>query len=192
MPREILSHGNALIKRIRSLRDKKHRREEGLFLAEGLRILTEATETGGLPRYLVHAAVARAHPLVQRLTDATEAAGGEVIETSRDILHKLSGKENPQSVLGVYDIQTSSLAEVDRASAPIWFVAQSIRDPGNLGTLLRTGDAVGAGGVILVDDCCDPFSVEAVRARSEEHTSELQSLMRISYAVFCLKKKKHE
>src|SRR3546814_18742107 len=49
-------------------------------------------------------------------------------------------------------------------SAPIWFVAQSIRDPGNLGTLLRTGDAVGAGGVILVDDCCDPFSVEAVRA----------------------------
>src|SRR3546814_9550400 len=109
----------------------------------------------------------RAHPLVQRLTDATEAAGGEVIETSRDILHKLSGKENPQSVLGVYDIQTSSLAEVDRASAPIWFVAQSIRDPGNLGTLLRTGDAVGAGGVIL---------------RSEEHTSELQSLMRISYA----------
>src|SRR3546814_1363122 len=132
MPREILSHGNALIKRIRSLRDKKHRREEGLFLAEGLRILTEAAETGRLPRYLVHAADARAHPLVQRLTDATEAAGGEVIETSRDILHKLSGKENPQSVLGVYDIQT----------------------------------------------------------RSEEHTSELQSLMRISYAVFCLTKQK--
>src|SRR3546814_11636860 len=70
-----------------------------LFLAEGLRILTEAAETGRLPRYLVHAADARAHPLVQRLTDATEAAGGEVIETSRDILHKLSGKENPQSVL---------------------------------------------------------------------------------------------
>src|SRR3546814_5064740 len=164
MPREILSHGNALIKRIRSLRDKKHRREEGLFLAEGLRILTEAAETGRLPRYLVHAADARTHPLVRRVTDATEAAGGEVIETSRDILHKLSGKDNPQSVLGVYDIQTSSLADVDRASAPIWFVAQSMRDPDNLGTLLRTGDAVGAGGVILVDDCCDPFSVEAVRA----------------------------
>src|SRR3546814_9314806 len=108
-----------------------------------------------------------------------------------------------------------------------------MRDPGNLGTLLRTGDAVGAGGVILVDDCCDPFSVEAVRASmgalftqqvvqaswsdfiawlrtgeamligtslatdldyqhprsSEEHTSELQSLMRLSYAVFVLKTK---
>ena len=50
------------------------------------------------------------------------------------------------------------------ASAPIWLVAQALRDPGNLGTMLRTGDAVGAGGLILVDDCTDPFSVEAVRA----------------------------
>src|SRR3546814_17890052 len=92
MPREILSHGNALIKRVRSLRDKKHRREEGLFLAEGLRILTEAAETGRLPRYLVHAAAARTHPLVQRLTDATEAAGGEVHTTSRDSHQQLSAK----------------------------------------------------------------------------------------------------
>src|SRR3546814_11327117 len=130
MPREILSHGNALIKRIRSLRDKKHRREEGLFLAEGLRILTEAAETGRLPRYLVHAADARAHPLVQRLTDATEAAGGEVIETSRAILHKLSGMGTPQSVLGFSDLQTSSLAKVDRARAPTRFVAQLIRHTG--------------------------------------------------------------
>ncbi|MET0362969.1 MAG: RNA methyltransferase, partial [Sphingobium sp.] len=49
-------------------------------------------------------------------------------------------------------------------AAPIWFVAQAMRDPGNLGTLMRIGDAVGAGGVILVDDCVDPFSVETVRA----------------------------
>ena len=46
----------------------------------------------------------------------------------------------------------------------MWIVAQALRDPGNLGTILRTGDAVGAGGLILVDDCVDPFSVEAVRA----------------------------
>src|SRR5690606_8684178 len=53
---------------------------------------------------------------------------------------------------------------LDRDAAPIWLVAQSLRDPGNLGTMLRTGDAVGAGGLILIDDCADPFSVEAVRA----------------------------
>src|SRR4029079_18781908 len=52
----------------------------------------------------------------------------------------------------------------DRSTAPLWIVAQALRDPGNLGTILRTGDAAGAGGLILVDDSADPFSVEAVRA----------------------------
>lgn len=164
MPREILSHSNTLIKRIRSLREKKHRRQERMFLAEGLRILTEAADAGHRPRYLVYAADAAGHPLVRRLITLTEQGGGEAIETSRDILHKLSGKDNPQAVLGVYDEFTTPLSEIDRSSAAIWLVAQSLRDPGNLGTMLRTGDAVGAGGVILVDDCCDPFSVESVRA----------------------------
>src|SRR3546814_3835273 len=125
---------------------------------------------------------------------AMEAAGGDVIVTSPDILGKISGKDNPQALVGVYRDRLTPLQEIDRASADIWIVAQSLRDPGNLGTILRTGDAVGAGGLILVDDCVDPFSVEAVRAsmgalftqkivaRSEEHTSELQSLMRSSYA----------
>jgi len=49
-------------------------------------------------------------------------------------------------------------------AASLWIVAQALRDPGNIGTILRTGDAVGAGGLILIDDCADPFSVEAVRA----------------------------
>ena len=57
-----------------------------------------------------------------------------------------------------------TLAGIDRAAAPLWLVAQALRDPGNIGTILRTGDAVGAGGLILIDDSADPFSVEAVRA----------------------------
>ncbi len=102
--------------------------------------------------------------LTRRLVDQVEASGGEAIETDRDILAKLSGKENPQTVIGVYREFDTSLARIDRAVADIWIVAQSLRDPGNLGTILRTGDAVGAGGLILVDDCVDPFSVESVRA----------------------------
>ena len=164
MPRLITAFSNPLVKRVRSLREKRHRREEGLFLAEGLRILTEAREAGRIPRYIFFAAESAGHPLVQALVRATEAAGGEAIETDRDILHKLSGKDNPQTVLGVYDEFAVPLAEIDRTSAGIWIVAQSVRDPGNLGTILRTGDAVGAGGLILIDDCVDPFSVEAVRA----------------------------
>ena len=162
--RAITAFSNPLVKRVRSLRDKRHRRAEGMFLAEGLRILTEAREAGRLPRYLFVAADGKAHPLVQTLIAEVERSGGEAIETVPDILSKLSGKENPQAVVGVYDEFAVSLAELDRTMSPLWLVAERLRDPGNLGTILRTADAVGAGGLILVDDCVDPFSVEAVRA----------------------------
>ncbi|KQX20037.1 MULTISPECIES: TrmH family RNA methyltransferase [unclassified Sphingomonas] len=164
MPRQITAFSNPLIKRVRSLREKRHRRDEGLFLAEGLRILTEASESGTLPEFIFFARDGAQHPLAQALIEAVEANGGEAIETDRDILSKLSGKDNPQTVIGVYREFDTSLDRIDRDRAGIWIVAQSLRDPGNLGTILRTGDAVGAGGLILVDDCVDPFSVEAVRA----------------------------
>lgn len=162
MPRLVTAFSNPAIKAARQLRDKKHRRAAGLFLAEGLRILTEARESGVLPQTLFFSDAS--HPLLATLIEATEAAGGEAIETGPDILHKISGKDNPQTVLGVYRQFDTSLASLDRAAAPLWIVAQALRDPGNLGTILRTGDAVGAGGLILLDACADPFSVEAVRA----------------------------
>src|SRR3546814_3209923 len=111
-------------------------------------------------------------PRAKALAADTLAAGGEVIDTTPAILSKLSGKDNPQTVVGIYAEPQTTLADLERDAAPIWLVAERLRDPGNLGTMLRTGDAVGAGGL-----------------RSEEHTSELQSLMRNSYAVFCVKKK---
>lgn len=164
MPRQITAFSNPLIKRVRLLRDKRHRKDEGLFLAEGLRILTEAREAGRLPHYLFFAGDSGAHPLVQALVAATEAAGGEAIETNADILSKLSGKDNPGAVVGVYPEFAVPLTALDRSKAGIWLVAERLRDPGNLGTILRTGDAVGAGGLILLDEHVDPFSVEAVRA----------------------------
>ncbi|HEX5183887.1 MAG TPA: RNA methyltransferase [Allosphingosinicella sp.] len=163
MPRIVTAFSNPLVKQVRALRDKKNRRREGLFIAEGLRILTEARGTGRLPEILFHGEGSR-HPLLEALIAQTEAAGGDVVETNADILRKLSGKDNPQTMLGVYRAFDTGLEGLDRAAAPLWIVAQALRDPGNLGTILRTGDAVGAGGLILVDECVDPFSVEAVRA----------------------------
>jgi TrmH family RNA methyltransferase len=113
---------------------------------------------------VISTAEAAAHPLASQLVAATEARGGEAIETSRDILAKLSGKDNPQTVLGVFRQFDTSLSLIDRGVSDIWLVAQALRDPGNLGTMLRTGDAVGAGGLILIDESVDPFSVESVRA----------------------------
>ena len=162
MSRRIDSFSNETVKRIRALRDKKARRSTGLFLVEGLRIIAEARDCGTLPEILVYSQPL--HPLAREIAREGLKNGADVIETTPEILAKMSGKDNPQMVLAVYRQPATDLAVIDRSSAPIWLVAQALRDPGNLGTILRTGDAVAAGGLILVDDCADAFSVEAVRS----------------------------
>ena len=164
MPRLVTAFSNTTVKRLRSLRDKKVRREEKLFLAEGLRIIAEARDSGQLPEIIAFSAAGASHPLAAEIIASTEKAGGEAIETTPEILSKMSGKDNPQMLLGAYRQPDTAIHTIDRAKSPLWFVAQALRDPGNIGTILRTGDAVGAGGLILVDDCADPYSVEAVRA----------------------------
>ena len=164
MPRTVTSFSNATVKQLRSLRDKKARREQGLFLAEGLRIIAEARDSGRLPEIIAFAPEGARHPLAAGIIAGAEEAGAEAIETSTEILAKMSGKDNPQMLLAAYRQPETALERIDRSTAPLWIVAQALRDPGNLGTILRTGDAVGAGGLILVDDSADPFSVEAVRA----------------------------
>ena len=164
MPRQVTAFSNSTVKRLRSLRDKKARREEGLFLAEGLRIIAEARDSGRLPEILAFSAQGAAHPLAAEIIAAAESQGAEAIEVPNELLSKMSGKDNPQMLLGAYRQPETGLAAIDRNAAPLWIVAQALRDPGNIGTILRTGDAVGAGGLILIDDSADPFSVEAVRA----------------------------
>lgn len=164
MRKHITGFSNPTVKYLRSLRDKKHRKRSGQFLVEGLRLLEDARSSGRLPQTLVMAEGRAPHDLLERLEAEVIAAGGEVITTTPDILSKITGKQNAQSVTGVFDEWDTSLAALDRAAAPIWLAAQALRDPGNLGTMLRTCDAVGAGGLILIDDCTDPFSAEAVRA----------------------------
>ncbi|MBA3670175.1 MAG: RNA methyltransferase [Sphingomonas sp.] len=164
MPRHISAFSNSTVKLLRSLRDKKARRSEGLFLAEGLRSIAEARDSGLLPQIIAFSAEGSRHPLAAEIIAATEAAGGDAIETDPDILSKMSGKDNPQMVIAAYRQPDTGLKLIDRSSSDLWIVAQELRDPGNIGTILRTGDAVGAGGLILVDHCADPFSVEGVRA----------------------------
>ena len=96
MRRQITGFSNPTIKRLKSLREKKHRKREGLFLAEGLRIsdrsLAGRDSTGNSGRSRRNSEL---HPLAQNLEKATIAAGGEVIETSEAIIAKLTGKSNP-------------------------------------------------------------------------------------------------
>ena len=180
--RTITGFSNPLVKYLRSLRDKKHRKREQRFLAEGLRLLTDARLSGIIPETLVMAAGRQTHPLIDALEHDIAAAGGDIVEMDAALLAKVTGKDNPQALVGVFAEFGTALADIDRIAAPIWLVAHAMRDPGNLGTMLRTGDAVGAGGLILIDDCADPFSVEAVRASMGAIFT--QQLARASWAEF--------
>ncbi len=162
--RLVTSLTNPTVKAVRALHQRKVRQETGLFLAEGLKLIGEALEAGHTPTILLYGPEARALPFLRRAAEATAKAGGEVIEVTHDILEKVSRRENPQMVVAVFPQRFGELAALDPGSADCWVALQAVRDPGNLGTIVRTADAAGCGGVILVGDCCDPYSVEAVRA----------------------------
>jgi RNA methyltransferase, TrmH family len=161
--RAITSLSNPTVKAVRALHMRKAREETGLFLAEGLKIVTEAVELGRTPKTLLYGVEAADHPLLKRAAEAARAAGGEVIEVNREILEKVSRRENPQAVVGVFEQAYAPVEGIDPGQG-VWVALQAVRDPGNLGTIVRTADSAGCSGVILVGDCCDPYSVEAVRA----------------------------
>src|SRR5262249_26707474 len=77
------------------------------------------------------------------------------------VLAQVTKRDNPQTVIGAYHQRFSKLEDMPGA---LIVALEGIRDPGNLGTILRTADSVGADGVVLLGESCDPFSVEAVRA----------------------------
>src|SRR3954467_9902466 len=114
MVREVTAFSNPTVKLLRSLRDKRARRAEGLFLAEGLRIIAEARDSGRLPEIIAFSAEGARHPLAAEIIGASEAAGGEAIETTPDILSKMSGKDNPQMLLAAYRQPDTSLDRIDR------------------------------------------------------------------------------
>ena len=164
MSRLVTSLTNPTVKSVRGLHLRKEREQSGLFVAEGLKIVTEAVELGHAPSILMYGKDAEGHPLLKRAIQATLAARGEVIEVTQDILAKVSRRDNPQAVVAVFAQVFTPLTALDPSAATCFVALHRVRDPGNLGTIVRTADAAGCGAVILVGDCCDPFSVEAVRA----------------------------
>jgi RNA methyltransferase, TrmH family len=164
MNRAVTSLTNPTVKSVRSLHLRKERDASGLFVAEGLKIVTEAVELGHPPRILMYGKDAEGHPLLKRAIQATQAARGEVIEVTHDILAKVSRRDNPQAVVAVFAQAYTPLADLKAEAASCFVALHRVRDPGNLGTIVRTADAAGCGAVILVGECCDPYSVEAVRA----------------------------
>lgn len=167
-PREplvVTSLQNDRVKAIRALDMRKERKATGLFVAEGASILMTAREHGWRPVTLIGEANALASGVAKGLGEWAAGSGADVIAVSEAVLAKLAAKDNPQSLLGVFEQRWAKPPEVASvAEGDVWLALEEVRDPGNLGTILRTVDAVGAKGVILVGQSCDPWSRECVRA----------------------------
>jgi RNA methyltransferase, TrmH family len=164
-PKPITSLQNDRIKAIRALEMRKARKETGLFVAEGVSLLVTARENGFVPDTLVFRAGSAASGIARGLVAWALDAGAECLEVSEAVLGKLASKDNPQSMLGVFRQRwVEPPAAVKASRAQLWLALEEVRDPGNLGTIVRTADAVGASGVILIGQSCDPYSHECVRA----------------------------
>lgn len=162
--KEVTSLANPIVKDIRALAMKKFRDRDGIFMAEGLKLVIDALDAGWTIRTLVFSKAGKGNKAVETVAARTVAAGGLVLEASEKVLEAITRRENAQMVVGVFEQRWTQLSSVKPAKGEVWVALDRVRDPGNLGTVIRTADAVGAAGVILVGDTTDPFSMEAVRA----------------------------
>ncbi len=160
--KEISSLSNPIIKDIRTLFQKRHRDRQRVFIAEGQKLIVDALDQGWKIRTLIHAKTAS--DAASKTAARAVACGGDVLIVPQKVLGAITRRDNPQMVIGIFDQRTSPLRDLRPGEGDVWVALDRVRDPGNLGTIMRTIDAAGAKGVILVGDCTDPFSPEAVRA----------------------------
>ncbi|MEQ1952040.1 RNA methyltransferase [Mesorhizobium sp. CN2-181] len=162
--KEVTSLANPLVKDLKALALKKFRDQQNAFLAEGLKLIIDALDLGWRVKTLVFAKSALGNPAVEKAAARVVAKGGDVLEVSEKILAAITRRDNPQTVIGVFEQRLTKLSDIRPAGNDVWVALDRVRDPGNLGTVLRTADAVGAKGVILVGETTDPFALETVRA----------------------------
>ncbi|WP_226573617.1 TrmH family RNA methyltransferase [Acuticoccus sediminis] len=157
--KHVTSTANPLIKAVRALHQRKARVESGLFLAEGHKLVIDALAAGWTPTMIV--AMEPATAAVSELAARVRALGADVVFANAAVMEKVARRENPQTVIGVFE---QHLADPAKMAEGTIIALEEPRDPGNVGTIIRTADALGAAGVILIGSSADPFGVEAVRA----------------------------
>jgi RNA methyltransferase, TrmH family len=164
MTERITSLANPRIKRIRKLADRKERKREGVFLAEGLRIVIEAIQLQqNIETLIIAPDLMRSETGMEYIQGFSSAHPDRLLEVSEDVFRSFSGKDGPQGIAAVIVPQELSLDQIHPMGQERWVALDEIADPGNLGTILRTVDAVGAQGIILLDDCTDPYDPAALR-----------------------------
>lgn len=162
--KEITSLANPIIKDMKALSLKKNRDREGVFMAEGLKLVIDALDLGWTIRTFLFSKAGLGNPIIEKTAARTKAAGGLIIEASQKVMESVTRRDNPQMVVGVFEQRWFPIETLQAKGDDVYIALDRVRDPGNLGTIIRTADAVGAKGLILVGDTTDPFSLETVRA----------------------------
>lgn len=150
----ITSRQNPLISQVRKLgADRLFRREQGLFLVEGVKLLEEAVRWGVEIATLIHA---------ESCADFLEARAARVVGIPDALMNVISDVKTPQGVLAVCQMPT--LTPPDKLTGNRYLILEGLQDPGNVGTIWRTADAFGMDGLFLTNHCADPWSPKTVRA----------------------------
>jgi RNA methyltransferase, TrmH family len=183
----ISSRNNPAIKSIRALRERKERDRTGLCFLEGIRIVGEAAQLDTEIQSLIVAPDLLKSDFANELVQTQRTRNVSIIEVTSDVFESLSEKQGPQGIAAVVKQRWQSLSTFDSASEPLRhsslvIALDSPQDPGNIGTILRTSDAVGAMGVILLGQAADPYDPSALRASMGAAFS--QQLAKASYAEF--------
>ncbi len=160
----ITSKQNETVKLIRSLFDQKGRDGSGLFLAEGLRAVIQAVQSHAIVERIVFNTEDLVSELGRQTLAKAASKGIPLLEVSSEVMESLSRKEKPQGILAVVQQSWHQIVELTKPPTGLWIGLESIQNPGNLGTILRISDAVGAEGLLLLENCTDPFDPAAVKA----------------------------
>src|SRR5581483_4363979 len=152
------------IRRIRGLRGRKERERSGLAFVEGIRPVVEAARQPATLETLVIAPGLLTSGLAHDLLREQRAAGTPCLYVSEAVFGTLTARERPQGLGAVVRQRWQRLEQVAHAEGGCWVALEAVQDPGNLGTILRTADAVGAAGVILLGPATDPYDPAAMRA----------------------------
>ena len=160
----ISSVQNSKIKRIRLLQTQsRSRKKELAFIVEGVRLLEEAQNTYQVPELVIY--TPDLDPRGQKLVEAFLEQNVPCEEVSEEVIRAASDTETPQGILAILPLKPLLLPE----EADFLIIADEIRDPGNLGTLLRTAQAAGVDGFLLSPGTVDPFSPKVIRAGMGVH-----------------------